>query len=71
MDLLEKKQISGPALKRLQKEFQSFVTNPPDGLQLCQQTLKGENLGVWQVRKLNGKGHKNPTFRDFPKNGDF
>ena len=41
-------QISGPALKRLQKEMRSFVLDPPDGLQLVREE-EGENLGVWQV----------------------
>ena len=45
----EKSKISGPALKRLKKEFQSFATEPPDGLELSEETLKGEDLGVWQV----------------------
>lgn len=46
---VEKVKISGPALKRLQKEFQSFATDPPEGLKLCDETLKAENLGVWQI----------------------
>ena len=41
-------QISGPALKRLQKEMRSFVMDPPDGLQLVREE-EGGNLGVWQV----------------------
>ena len=50
MDVEKPVKISGPALKRLQKEFQSFATSPPDGLRLCEETLKAENLGVWQVK---------------------
>ena len=50
MEIVEKNSISGPALKRLQKEFQSFATDPPAGLELCEQTLKGDDLGVWQVK---------------------
>ncbi|XP_023326404.1 ubiquitin-conjugating enzyme E2 W [Eurytemora carolleeae] len=46
----EKSKISGPALKRLKKEFQSFATEPPDGLELSEETLKGEDLGVWQIK---------------------
>jgi len=44
-------QISGPALKRLQKEMRSFVMDPPEGLQLVREE-EGENLGVWQVKML-------------------
>ena len=42
-------QISGPALKRLQKEFKSFVADPPAGLELHSDTVNGDNLGVWLV----------------------
>ena len=42
--------ISGAALKRLQKEFKSFVTSPPDGLELDQDTLTGDDLGIWKVK---------------------
>ena len=44
--------LSGPALKRLQKELRSFVLDPPEGLQLLKDG-ESENLGVWKVR-LNG-----------------
>ena len=33
--------ISGAALKRLQKEFKSFVTSPPPGLELDDDTVSG------------------------------
>ena len=42
--------ISGPALKRLQKEFKSFAAEPPEGLRLAEETLAADNLGVWLVR---------------------
>jgi len=45
-------QISGPALKRLQKEFKSFLADPPAGLELHSDTVNGENLGVWQVKMV-------------------
>jgi len=45
-------QISGPALKRLQKEMRSFVLDPPEGLQLVRDGDEAENLGVWQVKVL-------------------
>ena len=41
--------ISGAALKRLQKEFKSFMTSPPPGLELDEETQSGDNLGVWRV----------------------
>ena len=45
----QKYQISGAALKRLQKEFKSFAASPPDGLALDETTLSGEDLGTWRV----------------------
>jgi ubiquitin-conjugating enzyme E2 W len=42
-------QISGPALKRLQKELKSFVTDPPDGLELVTDTGT-DSLGLWHVK---------------------
>jgi len=42
-------EVSGPALKRLQKELKSFVSECPDGLRLSDKTKSGENLAVWQV----------------------
>jgi len=41
--------VSGPALKRLQKELKSFMAECPDGLRLTEKTVSGENLAVWQV----------------------
>ena len=46
----ECQKISGAALKRLQKEFKSFVTCPPEGLQLDEDTRSGEDLGLWKVK---------------------
>jgi len=45
--------ISGAALKRLQKEFKSFITSPPPGLELDDETISGTDLGVWRV-KMSG-----------------
>ena len=42
--------ITGAALKRLQKEMKSFVSSPPDGLELDEETLQGNDLGVWKVK---------------------
>ena len=50
MDKSARDKISGPALKRLQKEFKSFATEPPEGLRLSEETVAGDNLGVWLVR---------------------
>jgi len=40
--------ISGPALKRLQKEMRSFVSDPPEGLELDKS--EAEDLGLWRVK---------------------
>jgi len=48
--------ISGAALKRLQKEYKSFVTSPPPGLELDEETMSGEDLGLWRV-KMSGPSH--------------
>merc|ERR1719350_1035559 len=40
--------ISGPALKRLQKELRSFVSDPPEGLEL--EGGETEDLGTWRVK---------------------
>ena len=53
----DKSRISGPALKRLKKEFQSFATDPPDGLELSEETMKGEDLGIWQAGFYNLIGY--------------
>ena len=48
--------VSGAALKRLQKEFKSFVSSPPPGLELDEDTLSGADLGLWRV-KMAGPAH--------------
>ena len=42
--------VTGAALKRLQKELKSFVSSPPPGLELDEETLSGADLGVWRVK---------------------
>ena len=44
--------VTGAALKRLQKELKSFVSSPPPGLELDEETLSGADLGVWRVKML-------------------
>jgi ubiquitin-protein ligase len=50
MDKSSRDKISGPALKRLQKEFKAFAAEPPEGLRLTDETLAADNLAVWLVR---------------------
>jgi ubiquitin-conjugating enzyme E2 W len=53
-------EISGPALKRLQKEMKSFMTESPPGLSLHEDTLAGRNLSIW---KVHVKGPQNTLYQ--------
>jgi len=41
--------LLGPAVRRLQKELQSLVSSPPEGIKISDETCNASDLASWKV----------------------